>query len=65
MAKLQEESGELASAVTRDQAVHESADLVYLVTTALAKFGATFGDVEEELARRRLRVTRRPMEAKS
>jgi phosphoribosyl-ATP pyrophosphohydrolase/phosphoribosyl-AMP cyclohydrolase/histidinol dehydrogenase len=65
MSKLREEAGELASAVTREEVVHESADLVYLVATALARFGATFADVEQELARRRLRVTRRPMVAKS
>ena len=65
MAKLEEEAGELASAVTRDEVVHESADLLYLVTAALARAGVTITDVEEELARRRLRVTRRPMEAKS
>ena len=63
-AKLGEESAELARATTRDDVVHEAADVFYLVLAALARAGATVADVESELGRRRLAVTRRPMEAK-
>lgn len=64
-AKLREEADELASAETRDEVVHEASDLVYMVLAALTAAGASMGDVEAELGRRRLKVTRRPMVAKS
>lgn len=64
-AKLREEADELAAAGTREDTVHEAADLVYLVLTALSRSGASLADVEAELGRRRLRVSRRPMVAKS
>lgn len=63
-AKLAEEATELAHAESRDDVVHEAADLVYLVIAALARSGASVADVEAELARRHLAVSRRPMEAK-
>lgn len=62
--KLLEEAGELASAPTRQEVVHESADLIYLVLTSLNRAGASLSDVEAELGRRRRRVSRRPMQAK-
>ena len=64
-AKLREESGELADAESAESVVRESADLLYFMMAKLANAGATLADVEQELGRRRLRVTRRPMEAKS
>jgi len=64
-AKLREEAEELARAETRDEVVHEAADLFYVALTALARSGATIADVEAELAARRLKVTRRPMRAKA
>ena len=63
-AKLREESAELADAESTESVVHESADLLYFLIAKLAKAGATLADVEKELGRRRLRVSRRPMEAK-
>lgn len=63
-AKLTEEAAELAEAASRDDVVHEAADLLYFATVALARAGASLADVERELARRALRVTRRPMAAK-
>jgi phosphoribosyl-ATP pyrophosphohydrolase len=63
-AKLGEEAAELARAATRDDVVHEAADVLYLVLAAIARVGATLADVESELGRRRLAVTRRPMEPK-
>jgi phosphoribosyl-ATP pyrophosphohydrolase/phosphoribosyl-AMP cyclohydrolase len=62
--KLGEEIAELAGAATRDEVVHEAADVLYLVLVAIARAGVTLADVEVELGRRRLAVTRRPMEAK-
>jgi len=63
-AKLREEAAELAQADSRADVVHEAADLLYLTLTALARSGATLADLEAELARRHLAVSRRPMEAK-
>ena len=63
-AKLREESGELADAESAESVIHESADLLYFMIAKLAKAGATLADVEKELGRRRLKVSRRPMVAK-
>jgi phosphoribosyl-ATP pyrophosphohydrolase len=63
-AKLREEADELAREETLPGVIHEAADLVYLVVTALGRAGGSLSDVEKELARRHLAVTRRPMEAK-
>jgi phosphoribosyl-ATP pyrophosphohydrolase len=63
-AKLTEEAKELAQAGSRDEVIHEAADLLYFVIAALAKSGVSLSDVERELGRRRLRVSRRPMVAK-
>jgi phosphoribosyl-ATP pyrophosphohydrolase len=63
-AKLREESGELADAESAESVIHESADMLYFLLAKLAKAGATLRDVEKELGRRRLKVSRRPMEAK-
>lgn len=63
-AKLREESVELARAATRDEVVHEAADVVYLVLAAMARAGVGVAEVEGELGRRRRAVSRRPMAAK-
>ena len=63
-AKLAEEAAELAQATERPAVVHETADLLYLALVALARGGASLGDVRSELARRHGAVTRRPMTAK-
>jgi phosphoribosyl-ATP pyrophosphohydrolase/phosphoribosyl-AMP cyclohydrolase len=64
-AKLREEAGELATAESRGEVIHEAADLMYLLLTAVARAGVTLTDIETELGRRNLRVTRRPMEVKA
>ena len=64
-AKLIEEATELSGAETPDEVIREAADLLYFAIVALAKSGATLDDVERELARRRLRMSRRPMVAKA
>jgi phosphoribosyl-ATP pyrophosphohydrolase len=63
--KLREESAELAAAGTPDEVVHEAADLLYLLLATLERSGSSLAQVEAELGRRRLRVSRRPMEAKT
>jgi phosphoribosyl-ATP pyrophosphohydrolase len=63
-AKLCEEAGELADAATPAAAVHEAADLLYMVFVALGRTGGTLADVRAELERRHGTVSRRPMEAK-
>lgn len=63
-AKLVEEAGELSEARDAANAACEAADLVYFTAVALARAGVAFADVERELDRRALRVTRRPGDAK-
>jgi phosphoribosyl-ATP pyrophosphohydrolase len=63
--KLREESAELAAAGTPDEVVHEAADLLYLLLAKLERSGSSLAQVEAELGRRRLAVSRRPMEAKT
>lgn len=70
--KLLEEAGELGEAVEglgpgvkadpsagADRVVEEAADLIYFLTAALERSGATMADVERELDRRALKVKRR------
>jgi phosphoribosyl-ATP pyrophosphohydrolase len=63
-AKLTEEADELIKATTAEDAVHETADLLYFALVQLHRSGGTLDDVRHELARRRSRVSRRPMKAK-
>lgn len=63
--KLVEEAGELARARDRDDVVAEAADLVYFALVKTAAASVSLADVERELALRALRLTRRPMQAKS
>lgn len=63
-AKLTEEAAELAAAPTAGEAAEEAADLMYFTLVALAARGATLADVRRVLARRALKVTRRPMRGK-
>lgn len=63
-AKLAEEAVELGEADEPEAVVAESADLIYFALVALVRGGGTLDAVERELARRALRVGRRPMEAK-
>ncbi len=63
-AKLVEEAEELAKANGVDQVISEAADLAYFLLVKAAASGVSLADVEAELDRRALRVTRRPMLAK-
>ncbi|MBD3219840.1 phosphoribosyl-ATP diphosphatase [bacterium] len=63
-AKLREEADELARAEAPTDVVHEAADVLYFAMVALGRAGRSLADVEDELDRRRRRVTRRPGDAK-
>jgi phosphoribosyl-ATP pyrophosphohydrolase len=64
-AKLAEEAAELAGARGSSEAAHEAGDLLYFALVTLARENGTLADVERELDRRALRVTRRPGNAKT
>ena len=57
--KLLEEAGELGEAVGTERAVEEAADLMYFLTVALERAGASMAEVERELDRRARKVKRR------
>lgn len=62
--KLIEEAEELAAAVSADEVIAEAGDLVYFLLVALAKAGVSWSAVQQELAHRTLKVTRRPGDLK-
>jgi len=62
--KLREESAELARAADTEEAISEAADLLYFTLVKLASSKASLAQVEAELDRRSLRVTRRGGAAK-
>jgi phosphoribosyl-ATP pyrophosphohydrolase len=64
-AKLLEEAGELIDAQTPAEAAHEAADVAYFAMVAARARGASLEDIERELDRRGLCVTRRPGNAKA
>ncbi|MEM1329479.1 MAG: phosphoribosyl-ATP diphosphatase [Planctomycetota bacterium] len=63
--KLTEEANELAEAPTAEEAAWEAADVIYFTLVAARARGATLSDVERELDRRALKVSRRPGNAKA
>ncbi len=63
-AKLLEEARELAEASSAADAVHEAADLLFFTLAAAVRAGASLHDIERELERRALTLTRRPGDAK-
>ncbi|MDE0046232.1 MAG: phosphoribosyl-ATP diphosphatase [bacterium] len=58
-AKLLEEAAELAAAGTRAEVVHEAADVIFFALIAAVRAGVDLADIEGELDRRALAVTRR------
>ena len=62
--KLVEEAGELADAATPRDVTSEAADLFYFALARMTAAGVSFADVERELGRRSLRVSRRPGDRK-
>ncbi|MBK8481106.1 MAG: phosphoribosyl-ATP diphosphatase [Proteobacteria bacterium] len=63
-AKLLEEAAELAAAREPAQVAAEAADVIYFALVALARAGVPLEQVERELDRRALRLSRRPGDAK-
>lgn len=63
-AKLAEEARELADAAGAAAVTAEAADLFYFALVAAARTGVGLAEIERELDRRALRVTRRPGDAK-
>ena len=63
-AKLREEARELAEADGLDEVTWEVADVFYFAMVAMIRGGASLRDVERELARRALKVSRRAGDAK-
>lgn len=61
--KLIEEAGELGQVSMSEQAVAEGADLLYFAMVKLIAAGVSLEDVERELDRRALKVTRRSQQA--
>lgn len=62
--KLIEEAGELADTTNADHVAREAADLLYFTMVRMTEHGVRLADVERELARRALRVSRRPGDSK-
>jgi phosphoribosyl-ATP pyrophosphohydrolase len=62
--KLREEAAELAEADGDAAVTHEAADLMYFACVAMVRAGVPLEQVERELDRRALRVSRRPGDAK-
>jgi phosphoribosyl-ATP pyrophosphohydrolase/phosphoribosyl-AMP cyclohydrolase len=63
-AKLIEEAAELADANSDAEVVHEAADVLYFTMVRMAAAGVRLADVQAELARRALKVSRRSGEPK-
>lgn len=62
--KILEEARELVEADTPEEVCWEAADLVYFALTRAARAGVSLADIEAELDRRALKVTRRKGDAK-
>ncbi|MEL6739446.1 MAG: phosphoribosyl-ATP diphosphatase [Planctomycetota bacterium] len=62
--KLREEARELGEANERSEIVHEAADVLFFTLMRLAREGVALSEIEDELARRSRKVTRRPGDAK-
>ena len=58
-AKIVEEAQELGRANTKEEVIWEAADVLYFTLTAMTKAGVSLADVERELLRRSLTVSRR------
>ena len=63
--KLVEEAHELAEASSRQDRVHEAADLLYFTLVSLASAGIDLAEIDRELSKRALRLSRRPGHAKT
>lgn len=59
-AKLREEAQELCDAQTAEDVAWETADLLYFAMVKCIQKGVSLADIERQLDRRSLRITRRP-----
>ena len=57
--KIMEEAGELCEAQRREDVIHEAADVVFFTLARMVKEGIDWYEIQQELDRRALRVTRR------
>ena len=62
--KIREEADELVRAESREDVIHEAADVLYFTLARLAREGIGLDEVERALDRRALRISRRPGDAK-
>jgi phosphoribosyl-ATP pyrophosphohydrolase len=62
--KILEEAREFVEAADRRHSIHEAADLLYFVLVRLAASGIDLAEIDRELTRRALKVSRRPGNAK-
>lgn len=62
--KLSEEAAELGASGELTDVTHEAADLLYFLLVKVVAAGVSLGEIEAELDRRALRVSRRPMRLK-
>ncbi len=58
--KLLEEAKELTEAKTKEEICWEAADVLYFTLVSMVKAGVSLSEVEKELKRRALKITRRP-----
>jgi phosphoribosyl-ATP pyrophosphohydrolase/phosphoribosyl-AMP cyclohydrolase/histidinol dehydrogenase len=63
-AKILEEAKELVDATDKDEITWEAADVIYFALVKAYKHGITLDDIEAELDKRSLKVTRRQGDAK-
>ena len=64
-AKIVEEANELCDAKTRNELVHEAADVLFFTMAKMVKNGIGLRDIELELDHRSKKVSRRPGNAKT
>jgi phosphoribosyl-ATP pyrophosphohydrolase len=62
--KILEEAKELCEATSRADVVWEAADSIYFTLVKMSKEGISLSEVEDELRRRSLKISRRPGNAK-
>lgn len=63
-AKLREEADELIAADTKPDATHEATDVLFFALTRAIQMGVSLADIERELDRRSLKISRRAGNAK-
>jgi phosphoribosyl-ATP pyrophosphohydrolase/phosphoribosyl-AMP cyclohydrolase len=63
-AKIKEEADELVAAKTKEEVIGEAADVIYFALAKAVRSGVSLADLEAELDRRSMMVSRRPGNAK-